>query len=67
MQAEEELVFPDFIEVSHTARDFIERVLTKYPCNRLRVGEIAEHGFLSGVSLFDYHNEMAGNYGEATP
>ena len=28
---------------------------------------MSKHSFLSETNPMDYHNEMAGNYGEATP
>lgn len=60
-------MFPDFLEVSPRAQSFIERVLTKYPKNRMTVEEMSAHQFLSGSSVYEYHNEMMGRYGEVTP
>ena len=49
------------------AQDFIERVLTKYPNNRMTLSDMLKHPFLADSNCFAYHNESSGSYGEVTP
>ena len=54
MQIHEEIVFPEYVEVSELAKDFILKILKRAPEERGTIGEVIRHPFLSqkSVSLF---------------
>lgn len=41
------MCFPDYIEVSYVAKDFILKILEKDPSRRLELEELLVHPFLS--------------------
>lgn len=46
MQIKEDIVFPQDVQLTNEAKDFILKILNKNPVERLRIEKLLEHPFL---------------------
>ena len=57
-QISDEILFPEDLELSPTAKDFIFKILQKNPEDRLKISQLLEHPFLNMKTSSDVCNEF---------
>jgi serine/threonine protein kinase len=52
---DDEIEFPDWVEISPKAKDFIFKILQKDPSDRISISKLLVHPFLAGVNVNHYY------------
>lgn len=53
IQVSDEVTFPDYVEISDRAKNFVMRILEKEPSKRCSLDDLLGHPFLSSIKLIE--------------